>query len=149
MALLNYTSKITAWTTLSEIQQTLAKHGASHFSIRNEGSRPAAISFTVDYNGRPLNFLLPIRHEGIMQILKNDPKAKSNMSKSGIKLDDDHAVNVGWRIVKDWIEAQMALVEVDMVKIEEIFLPFLIINEQGQTLAQKMLSGDGMKKLLG
>lgn len=147
MPILNYTTKIDAWQTISEIQQILSKHKATHFSIRNEGSRPVAVSFSIDFNGQPLNFLLPCSHKGIWQLLRNDKKATVVMSKAKIKNDEDQSFKIGWRIVKDWIEAQMALVEVEMVKIEEVFMPYLIINAAGETLSQKMLHGGGLKQL--
>ena len=43
------------------------------------------------------------------------------------------AIRIAWRIVKDWVEAQMAILETEMVKMEQIFLPY-IQTQQGQTL---------------
>jgi hypothetical protein len=123
------------------------KHGATHFAIRNEGSRPAAITFTVNFKDRPLNFLLPVNHKSIWQMLKVDKKANAVLKKAQIKNDEEHAFNVGWRIVKDWIEAQLALVEVEMVKIEVVFLPYLIVNSDGDTLSKKLYDGNGLKLL--
>lgn len=59
--------------------------------------------------------------------------------------DQIQAVRVAWRIVKDWVVAQMALVDTGMVKTEEVFLPYLVTGN-GQTLFQK-LSND--KFMLG
>ena len=33
------------------------------------------------------------------------------------------AIRTSWRILKDWVEAQMALLETGMVTMDEIFLP--------------------------
>jgi hypothetical protein len=33
----------------------------------------------------------------------------------------DQAVRTAWRIVKDWVEAQMALVETQMVSTQDVF----------------------------
>lgn len=146
MAILNYTTKIDAWQTISEIQQMLSKHGATHFSIKNESSRPVAVSFTIDFNGQPLNFLLPCKFENVWTILKKDPSAVKVLKKA-MKFNEEQSFKVSWRIVKDWIEAQLALVEVEMVKVEEVFMPYLIINSSGETLAQKVLQGNGMRLL--
>ena len=43
---------------------------------------------------------------------------------------------MAWRILKDWVEAQMALLDIEMVKFEEIFLPY--IEVQGQTVFEKL-----------
>lgn len=39
---------------------------------------------------------------------------------------------MAWRIVKDWVEAQMAILESEMVQMEEIFLPYMV-SASGQT----------------
>lgn len=141
MAILNYTTKIDAWKTVNEVQQILAKHKVSHFSIKNEGSFPIALSFTIDYKGHPLNFLLPCNHEGVLRCLKRDQHVPSKFTNS------EQALRTGWRIVKDWVEAQLAIVEADIAPIQEVFMPYLVINTSGETLAKKILEGDGMRLL--
>ena len=48
------------------------------------------------------------------------------------------AVRIAWRIVKDWVRAQMAILETEMVKMEQIFLPYMITNNN-QTLYESMV----------
>jgi hypothetical protein len=141
MAILNYTTKIDAWKTVNEVQQILAKHKVTHFAIKNEGSFPIALSFTIDYGGQPMNFLLPCNHEGVLRCMKADRKIPNSSKNS------EQALRTSWRIVKDWIEAQMAIVQAELAPIQEVFMPYLIINEQGETLANKMLHGNGLKQL--
>ena len=50
---------------------------------------------------------------------------------------EEHAYRVAWRIIKDWVEAQLSLLETEMVKMEEIFLP-CVIAHSGQTVYQVM-----------
>ena len=40
-----------------------------------------------------------------------------------------------WRIVKDWVEAQMALVETRMVTVPQVFLPYTLMRN-GRTLSE-------------
>lgn len=44
---------------------------------------------------------------------------------------------MAWRILKDWIEAQMALLDIEMVRFEEIFLPY-IETAGGRTIYEKL-----------
>ena len=37
---------------------------------------------------------------------------------------------MAWRIVKDWVEAQMALLATGMVELEEIFLPYMLSGDR-------------------
>lgn len=146
MPILNYTTDIDAWRTVNEIQIMLSKHGATHFSIRNQASRPTALSFTIDFKGQPLNFLLPCNFQNVWQCLKQDKKAEKVLNHKG-KFNEEQAFKVSWRIVKDWVEAQLALVQVEMVKMEEVFIPYLIINAEGETVSQRILNGEGLKQL--
>ena len=36
------------------------------------------------------------------------------------------AIRTSWRTLKDWVEAQMALLETGMVTMDEIFLPYML-----------------------
>lgn len=139
MAILNYTTKIDAWKTVNEVQQILSKHNVSHFSIKNEGNFPVALSFTIDFRGRPLNFLLPCNHEGVLSCLKKDRKVPKSSHNS------EQALRTSWRIIKDWVEAQLAIVESELAPIQEVFMQYLVINSTGETLASRILNGDGLK----
>ena len=54
----------------------------------------------------------------------------------------EQATRVGWRIIKDWLEAQLALFFLQMVKIEEIFLPYMYNDKTGQTMFQMLEKRD-------
>lgn len=52
-------------------------------------------------------------------------------------VNEGQALRVAWRIVKYWVEAQMALLETQMVKMEQVFLPYAIVKN-GMTLFESM-----------
>lgn len=54
-----------------------------------------------------------------------------------IKATREQAERVAWRILKDWVEAQMALLDIQMVRFEEIFLPY-IETGNGQTIYERL-----------
>lgn len=45
---------------------------------------------------------------------------------------------MGWRIVKDWVSAQMAILETEMVRMEQVFLPY-VMTQSGKTLYETMV----------
>jgi hypothetical protein len=47
-----------------------------------------------------------------------------------------HARNVSWRIIKDWLDAQMAIIDAGQAKATEVFFPYLL-QPSGETLYQK------------
>lgn len=46
-------------------------------------------------------------------------------------------MRTAWRIVKDWVEAQMALVETEMVTTQDVFLLYAVMGD-GRTLAERV-----------
>lgn len=126
MTLLNYTTKVDVYTTLGAIQGQLVKHGAKKImQDYDEQGRITSLSFIIDtpHGLRAIN--LPANTEAVMAVLK----------KQKVKCDREQAERVAWRIVKDWVEAQMAILESEMVQMDEIFLPYMVDNS-GQTFFQ-------------
>ena len=68
------------------------------------------------------------------QVLK---KQKHENPRKRIIDTPEQAERVAWRILKDWVEVQMALLDMKMVQFEEIFMPYIEINN-GQTLYEKL-----------
>jgi hypothetical protein len=56
------------------------------------------------------------------------------------------AKRTAWRIVKVWVEAQMAIIDCGQAEMAEVFLPYAI-TETGQTLFQRIQQNP--KYLLG
>lgn len=128
MPILNYTTKINAIKTISEIQQVLVRHGAKKIitDYDNDGL-PIGVTFYIELQGQTIFFALPANWEGVLTALKKDKKV------SKLLHTKEHALRVSWRIVKDWVEAQMAIVEAQMASVTEVFLPYAITKE-GTTL---------------
>lgn len=126
MPLLNYTTKVDVYTTTGAIQDQLVKHGARKImQDYDDNGRIVALSFLVDTPAGPRGIRLPANVDAVHAVL----------ARQKVKCDREQAERVAWRIVKDWVEAQMAILESEMVQIDEIFLPYMVGNG-GQTLFQ-------------
>lgn len=139
MPLLNYTTKVSVDKTITDIQKILAKAGVSRIMHDYDTlGKPIALTFQILLEGQPINFRLPVDWQSTQQVLKNDR----------VRYDDDHARRVAWRVTKDWVEAQMALLATKSVTLPQLFLPYAI-DSNGITLYDKiaadpsMLLGDG------
>ena len=44
---------------------------------------------------------------------------------------------MSWRILKDWVQAQRAIVDTKMVRLEQVFLPYAIMPD-GRTLYERI-----------
>lgn len=132
MPLLNYTTKIEAIKTAGEIQAVLAKHGAKAVLINYDAKREIeSLSFQIDTPQGTISIRLPIDPDATLKVLTRQRVPRAY-------LDRPQAIRVAWRIVKIWLEAQMAFLETDQVKMEQVFLPYLITNN-GQTLFDRMV----------
>lgn len=131
MPIANYTTSIDASKSIHEIGECLVAHGAK--AILNEyddNGYIVAVSFKINVEGIDYGFRIPSDWRPVLVILENDRKVPRYMVKQ------EQALRVAWRILKDWVRAQMALVEIKMVKTEQVFLPYMIGND-GQTLYEK------------
>jgi len=132
MPILNYTTQIAAERTLMEISRILTQHGATAIltEFDSEGD-VAALSFRVPVGDREVAFRLPADWRPILTLLERDRKVPK---KSKVKAQ---AIRVAWRIIKDWTEAQMALIETQMVSLDQVFLPYALADD-GQTVYEHL-----------
>lgn len=133
MAILNYTTTIDTFKTVSEIEYILMKHGAKSIMKKYEGESVTGLSFLIDTGAQQIPVRLPAKIDACLAVLK---KEKRENPRKQIKDTRQQAERVAWRILKDWVEVQMALLDIEMVKFEEIFLPY--IEVQGQTVFEKL-----------
>jgi hypothetical protein len=132
MSLLNYTTEVPAYKTVSEIQHLLATHGAKAILHEyDDNGYIIALSFKIVLGKQEIAFRLPTDWRPILQILEHDPQARRR-----IRPSEEQALRVAWRIVKDWVEAQLAIVETRMVSLDQVFLPYAITKD-GKTLYEK------------
>ena len=135
MPLLKYTTGIDADKTAAEIAKCLSKHGAKAVLTEYdpENSFISALSFKIGLNGNDIAFRLPCDWKPVLTILENDNKVPVRLKTR------EQAVRVSWRIVLTWIEAQMAIIETKMVRVEEVFLPYAVMSD-GKLLSEKVLN---------
>ena len=123
MAILNYTTKISASKTVGEIQAMLAQKGARSIRIDYDKGEPVAVEFETDTPtmGRQFYNYAP-NVEGVLRSLKKDPKVPSGYCNL------EQARRVAWRIEKDWLEAQFAKMESMEVPLERLMLSYMVNN---------------------
>ena len=130
MPIKNYTTEIDVYRSLGEIQGALAAHGASRVMIDYDGGAPTSVTFAIETPAGVRGFRLPANVEGVRGVF----------AKQRVKATPGQAERTAWRNVRDWIMAQMAIIEAGMVQLDEVFLPYLV-DSNGTTLYQAYLSG--------
>lgn len=131
MPLLNYTTTIDAQKTVSEITKILAKHGARQILMNYDGDGYIeALSFIISLPNGNIPFRLPVDPDAVLSVMKAQNIRPSYCNRP-------HAIRVAWRIIKDWVEAQIALLETEQVKLAQLFLSYMIIDDK-HTLFEAM-----------
>ena len=144
MAIKNYTTDVPVNKTVSEIHLMLADHGAKRILFDyGADSKVTAISFTIETPTGEQAVRLPANVERVREVLRQQKNNPRNRNRSQIDDSRDQAERVAWRIVKDWLAAQLAILETEMVDVQQGFLPYFL-NRQGQTLYEVYSSGSLM-----
>ena len=134
MPLKNYTSEVPVERTLQYILAILNKHGADKVMIEYASGNPSAVTFTIKTEKGMLPVKLPARIENVERLIYSQKKPRYSWQKPEPLTDKEKAQvrRTAWKNIYDWITAQLALVETSMVKIEEVFLPYMI-TRTGET----------------
>ncbi len=126
--LLNYTTQIGAERSLGEIQKRLAQHGARQTLIRFDDKGIATtLAFELETADGPRAYLLPANIDKILIVLRREYNAGTSRLPARL-ISREQAARVAWRIIKDWIEAQIALVETEMVTLDQVMLPYRAVG---------------------
>ena len=115
MALKNAYSKMPINRVFDAITKILVAHKAKKIMMDYDNGRICAVFFIIDVNGKDLPIKLPARTSNVKRVL----------DEQGFRYDDEQIYRVAWRNILSWIDAQMAMVDTEMAKMEEVFLPYI------------------------
>ena len=130
----NYTTKVAAKRTASEIQEVLSGHGVTRIMLEFADGAPTGIAFEALTELGPRSFRLPVDVDAMHRLLIREKRAGrlSGISQA-LAQDRAHAERVAWRVVAEWIRAQMTLVASQMATLDQVMLPYLV-TATGHTL---------------
>lgn len=135
------TTKVSVSKTSAEIEDVLVKHGAREVWKRyNENREVEAVEFFLKIKDEPLYFKIPFRWEEIQRLARAGKTGSKHTAK------EPQARRVAARLVLRWVQAQFALVETGMVKMEEVFLPY-VTGPDGRTYFEALEESGGLLKL--
>jgi len=139
MALLNYTTEVPASRSIAEITEILQEGGATALMFQYGVEREVvAVTFQMPTTFGVLPFTLPAKIGEVIATLNAQIKAESarvnQRSNYRRKIprslfnNKAQAERIAWRIVKDWLEAQIAMSSIGNAKFEQIMMPFVQIG---------------------
>lgn len=140
MAMLNYTTTISTEKTGAEIQRKLVNAGAKAILMEyDDAGIMESIQFQLVTPEGRMSFSLPAQTDGVLRALENNRKIPRRL------VTKEQAARVTWRILKDWIEAQLAIIEAGIAELPQVFLPYAM-DESGRTVYEALQDG-GIKRL--
>ena len=127
--------------TIAEIQLLLKPLKVRHIIMKyGDDGNVSGMSFSMLVNNQNVPFKLPCKHKPLWLLAQ---RGETKYIK-----DEDPARRVAWRQVYRWIEAQIALIRIEMVKPEEIFLPYMMVGPE-KTLYESVVDGEFKQLLSG
>jgi hypothetical protein len=105
----------------------LSKAGATKIIIDNKDGLPSGLTFCIIWRTNMTAFALPCNSEGVLRAMKNNSRVPKNLR------SQEQALRVSWRILKEWIAAQLAIVEAELCQLPEVFLPYAVTKD-GDTM---------------
>jgi hypothetical protein len=121
---------------VAEITSILGSCGANEVRIQYDGARNvAAIAFKAATQFGEIAFSLPANVGAAQRVLNKQVELRQIPKRY---LNDSHqARRICWRILKDWLTAQLALIEIGMASVEQIFLPYAQAQD-GRTVFEEL-----------
>lgn len=140
MTVRNYTTQIAIEKTLMEIEQILVKFGAEGVLKQYKGQRIDGLMFFLIKDGQKIPFKIPMNIEKTRTIVVNAVK-EGKLPRKYLEepLRSAQGERIAWRIIKDWIDSQLSLLEMQFADPLEIFLPYAYNMVEDKTMYQKFL----------
>ncbi len=131
----NYTSSVPVETTISRIEKILAKFGAMGVAKSYKNGEVDSLQFSIvePASGKGVVIRLPAKVDAVRKILTKDvrrPRSSTHRSRSTEERINDQAGRTAWRIIQDWVEVQLSLIEMGQAEVLQVFLPYMWNGER-------------------
>ena len=144
MKLKNYTSTVNPEKSISEIERFLVEAGASHIAKTYKNGETVGIIFQMPIpNSGNLLFKLPAKTEAVLELFLAEMKRPHRNTRKKLT---DQAGRTAWRILRDWVYAQVSMILLNQAERVEVFLPYLYDGKTDETFYRKIAAG-GFKML--
>ncbi len=130
------TTMIDPQKTAGEIISELVKAGATSVNTDYKDSRISGLRWLMRIGSGEILFDMPVRVDPVFKLLQ-DRRSHSRLHHAAN--DRAQAERVAWRQLLRWVQAQLAMIDTGMVRTEEVFMPYIVVNPAtNQTLFERM-----------
>lgn len=138
----NYTSNVPVSQTIYKIEQVLIRCGVSGIT-KEYGPKMevTAIRFHIPLNDREVTIRLPADAKKAQEAMWRD-YAGADISKDGLGVTygsrkklrptdfAEQGERTAWKIIQDWIEVQMSMIQMQQADTIEVFMPYIWDGKQ-------------------
>ncbi len=158
MFLKNFTSEVPVPKTIDRIERVLIRCGVSGIMKEYVGTKGeiAAITFQIDAPAGKITIRLPADKQKAMDALWLDYADGDKLTLTGDaiywnsrkkkKRADfaEQAARTAWKLVQDWIEVQMSMIEMKQADVLQVFLPYVFDGKRTYYEALKAANFRGL-----
>ena len=141
----NYTSEVPAINSMGKIERCLVEAGATDISKKYSDGVCTSITFRMMVNQVPLFFQLPAKVDACFKSLWGTmtPRGQQQADRKKWKAQ---AERTAWKIVSDWVEVQLSMIQLEQAEALQIFLPYVYDPMKDETFYER-LKGNNFKQL--
>ena len=131
MNIKNYTSTVPVIRSINNIEDRLVSANALHIAKTYEGNKPVGIIFQIIQNDVPMTFKLPAKIDLAYKYFVKRKRAELDKTARGrtMKISQSaleklrlQAERTAWKILSDWVDIQVSLIELEQADPIELFL---------------------------
>lgn len=160
MFLKNYTSEVPVSKTIHRIEQVLIRCGVTGIMKEYKGTEGeiVAVTFQIEAPSGKITIRLPADKEKALEALWSDYVDGDKLNTKGDAIECwgtrkkkrrvdfvDQASRTAWKIVQDWIEVQMSMIQMKQADTLQVFLPYVY---DGKRTFYQVLKESNFKGLL-
>ncbi len=132
----NYTTTISVENTIQEIELLLTRYGAKKILKEyDDNMNVACLTFMVKYNTGYVPIRLPSETDKVIVMLNQ--KVDNGDIPKRYKNDKEQAARIMWRVILDWIDAQMTMLDIGQKTLLQIFFSDVCPVGSDKTLFDK------------
>ena len=144
MNIKNYTSSVPVNITVARIEHLLAQAGATGVNKDYHNGSLTALAFRIQTpTGNTLTIRLPANQQAVFDTMK---KSVSRPRQGTMEKLQDQAGRTAWKLLQDWVEVQISLIQMQQADVLQVFLPY-VWNEEFQSSFYSLLKDGGFKQL--
>jgi hypothetical protein len=146
----NYTSEVPVSQTIHRIEQVLIKSGVCGITkeYADTNGTIAALTFRLYSFDSQVTIRLPVSKDSALDALWLDYADGDKLSDDGQSLHwsskkkkqrsdfTAQAERTAWKIMQDWVEVQMSMIQMKQAEPMQVFLPYVMVDDQTSVFQQ-------------